>query len=182
MKQSRRGDRRRPSIVPTGLTPSIAIYPGLASWAKVNRAYGASRQSDDPFRTQECHLRITGASRRYLARDDSLLSCRFFQPPAGRRPLLRIRGITSIRRSNANSCLCNDIGRRGRISRTERGRSYATDCRSSSAVMPGSSRSPRSVSDSDSGSTIVVATFWMSSTVTRSMCSMISSAEYWQPK
>jgi hypothetical protein len=57
---------------PYGTYTSIAIYPGLASWAKVNRAYGAARQSDDPFRIQECHLRITGASRRYLARDDSL--------------------------------------------------------------------------------------------------------------
>jgi hypothetical protein len=55
---------------PYGTYTSIAIYPGLASWAKVNRAYGAASQSDDPFRIQECHLRITGATRRSLARDD----------------------------------------------------------------------------------------------------------------
>jgi hypothetical protein len=29
---------------PYGTYTSIAIYPGLASWAKVNRAYGAARQ------------------------------------------------------------------------------------------------------------------------------------------
>jgi hypothetical protein len=34
---------------PYGTHTSIAIYPGLASWAKVNRAYGAARQSDDPI-------------------------------------------------------------------------------------------------------------------------------------
>jgi hypothetical protein len=38
------------------------------------------------------------------------------------------------------------------------------------------------VSDSDSGSTIDRATSRMSSSVTASMCSMISSAVYWRPK
>jgi hypothetical protein len=43
---------------PYGTYTSIAIYPGLASWAKVNRAYGAARQSDDPFRIQAKQIRL----------------------------------------------------------------------------------------------------------------------------
>ena len=59
---------------------------------------------------------------------------------------------------------------------------YATASRKYSAVIPGSFTFPSIVSDSDSGSTIVRAAAWMSSRVTRSMCSMISSGLYWRPK
>ena len=51
-----------------------------------------------------------------------------------------------------------------------------------SVEMPGDFRLPMSVSDSDSGSTMVSATWAMSSSVTASMAAMISSGENWRPK
>jgi hypothetical protein len=46
-------------------THSISPFTEIP-WLPFGKIYGAARQSDDPFRIQECHLRITGASRRRL--------------------------------------------------------------------------------------------------------------------
>ena|SRR5438445_8668342 len=59
---------------------------------------------------------------------------------------------------------------------------HATAARSVSVEMPGLLRFPRRVSESEDGSTIVVATAWMSSSVTASICRMISSGLNWRPK